>query len=74
MFRFRQFLTDNFVNPAGVSAFLRVYGARQPNEATVAKWFVRGSIPSDWLPLLLCYIEIDRGAPLSIIKYIGEAS
>jgi hypothetical protein len=73
MFRFRLFLTDNFGNPAGVLAFLRVYGARQPNEATVAKWFVRGSIPSDWLPLLLGYLEVERGEPISIIKYIGEA-
>lgn len=65
------FLREMFGNAQGVVSFLRAYDAPVPQEAAVAKWFSRQSIPSDWLPTLLVYLEMDRGGPLSLVSYVG---
>lgn len=72
MFRTKRFLVDHFSAPKGVISFLDAYGAALPKEPTVEKWFQRGSIPSEWLPVLLAYLEIDRGGPVSLIAYLGS--
>jgi hypothetical protein len=66
------FLRENFKTPGGLIAFLRSYDASElPLQPAVDKWFQRRSVPSDWLPVLLAYIEIDRGQPVSVAKYLG---
>lgn len=73
-FRTKEFLVENFQTVQGVMAFLRAYNAPMPNLKTVEKWFQRQSVPSEWLPVLLAYLELDRGGPVSLTKYLGEAS
>lgn len=70
MFRTKAFLVDHFGSVQGVIAFLRAYGAPMPSDAAVGKWFQREAVPGEWLPLLLGYLEIDRGAPISLVAYL----
>lgn len=65
------FLREMFGNVQGLVSFLRAYDAPVPEAAAVAKWFSRQSIPSDWLPILLVYLEMDRGTPVSLVSYVG---
>lgn len=44
-----------------------------PNQAAADKWFQRASVPSEWLPVVLSYLEIDNGSPVSLIPYLGGA-
>lgn len=70
MFRSKAFLADHFGNAQGVLAFLRAYNGPTPTDAAVLKWFQRGSVPGDWLTVLLCYLELDRGSPVSLVAYL----
>lgn len=70
-FRAKQFLVENFGNVQGVVSFLRAYDAPLPKSTRVEKWFQRESIPADWFALLLAYLEIDRGKPVSLTAYLG---
>jgi hypothetical protein len=69
-FRTKDFLIENFQTVQGLLAFLRAYNAPLPNMKTVEKWFQRQSVPSEWLPVLLAYLEIDRGGPISLVAYL----
>jgi hypothetical protein len=69
-FRTRQFLVDMFGNAQGLVSFLRAYDSPTPAPAAVDKWFQRESIPSHWFPLLLVYLELDRGSPVSLSSYL----
>jgi len=41
--------------------------------STVEKWFQRKSVPGEWLAVLLCLLELERGEPVRLAKYlIGE--
>lgn len=70
MFQTRRFLVDKFGNSPGLLAFLRAYQAPAPKPAAAEKWFQRASVPSEWLPVVLSYLEIDNGAPVSLIPYL----
>lgn len=70
MFQTRRFLTDYFGNAPGLLAFLGAYGAPTPKPAAAEKWFQRASVPSEWLPILLAYLEVDNGHPLSLTPYL----
>lgn len=70
MFDTRRFLEDMFKTPSGLKAFLMAYGVEPPKEDTIYKWFSREAVPSNWFARLLCYLEIDRGQPVSLTKYI----
>ena len=72
-FRTKIFLVENFQTVQGLLAFLRAYNAPMPNMKTVEKWFQRQSVPSEWFAVLLAYLEIDRGGPVSLIKYLEGA-
>ena len=74
MFNAKQFLVEKFGSVQGLLSFLRAYGAPLPGVTAVEKWFQRESVPSDWLPLLLAYLEIDGGAPVSLTAYLGGGS
>lgn len=72
MFKAKSFLVEMFGNVQGLLSFLGAYDAPLPNAGAVEKWFQRGSIPSDWLPVLLAYLELDRGGPVSLSSYLGN--
>lgn len=67
-------LADKFGTRARLMAFLRAYSAPLPQETAVAKWFQRGTIPSDWLPVILAYLELDEGAPVRLAPYLKGGS
>lgn len=72
MFDAVRFLRDNFKHPNEVVAFFNAYGQDPPNESAVDKWFRRGALPAPWGYTLLVLMELDRGAPVSLAKYIGR--
>jgi hypothetical protein len=70
MFDARRFLADKFKTPGGVVAFVTAYGRTPPSLHAVEKWWQRNSLPADWLAILLSLLEIETGAPTSIVGYI----
>lgn len=73
MFRYADFLKDNFKTASGVIAFLTAYGVDAPSLPTVDKWFSRDTIPSAWLPVLLAYLELEQGQAVSLKSYVRRA-
>lgn len=74
MFNFGKFLRDKFRSHKEVVQLLRAYNAKQlPQEAAVMKWFQRETIPSEWFPVLLAYLEIEEGGPVRLAKYLKGA-
>lgn len=71
MFDAHGFLRDFFRGPAELVAFVRSYGFDPPRDDTALKWFRRQTLPAPWGYFLIALLEIDRGAPVSISKYIG---
>ncbi len=70
MFDAKRFLKDHFTYPSNVRvAFLR-YDLEAPKLAAIEKWFIRGAIPGDQWPILLCILELDKGAPVSVAGYV----
>ena len=74
MFDAVAFLRQNFRDPEGVVSFLGSFGARSPSEMAAHKWFKRGSIPPDWLAILLVHMELERGQPVSLVGYYTRAA
>lgn len=70
MFDAVKFLEDNFLSPNVVYAILTNYKLPAPPTDTIRKWFARGSIPAEWLPVLICCLELENGAPIFLAKYI----
>lgn len=66
------FLKSKFGNAPGLVSFFAAYGVVLPL-ATAEKWFYRASIPSSWLPIILAYVELDDGAPVSLTQYLKAA-
>lgn len=71
MFEARQFLKEQFANPQKVLSLFAFYGLSAPTLSAVEKWFSRGSIPGDAFPVLIAILELERGAPVSVTKYLG---
>lgn len=58
IFDAKKFLIDEFVDPPSMRAAFNAQPALPaPNEPTLRKWFQRGSIPSEWLAVLLLMRE-----------------
>lgn len=73
MFDSHSFLTRELVGPQSVLALFSAYRLRVPKVSTVEKWFQRKSVPGEWLAVLLCLLELERGEPVRLAKYlIGE--
>ena len=66
------FLTAEVGSVQGVLTLFRVYGLEPPNTSAVEKWFQRGAIPGGWLAMILSILEVDRGKPVSVSKYIKK--
>lgn len=64
------FLQENFRTPAELCSFAQHYGVEKLNVETVSKWFARKSLPAPWGYVLLGLLELDRGEPVSISKYL----
>ena len=65
-----RFLRDEFVNVAQCHAMLTGYKMPDVKMSAVEKWFARNSVPGPWLPLLMLVIELDRGEPVRLTKYM----
>lgn len=70
MFDHIRFLNEKFTNPDGVIGLLSLYRLGYPKRDTIRKWFERGGIPSDWLPLLIAVLELDSGEPVRLAPYL----
>lgn len=75
VFDTKKFLETHFQSAAKLIAFLKAYDCPTiPSEEAVGKWFQRRSIPGEWFPLLVAYIEIENGAPVSLRGYLMRGS
>lgn len=70
MFCARRFLTDNFRDPHGLVGTFNSYKMDIPPQDTVRKWFERGTIPSEWLPMIVIVLELECGEPVSLVPYM----
>jgi len=70
MFQTVRFLDDHFASKGALIEFVAGYGLRAPNVPAVDKWWLRASVPSDWFPLLLALLELERGSPVSLTPYV----
>lgn len=71
MFNADRYLREHFGGPDGVLALLEKHtDADLPERSAVEKWFQRGSIPSNWLPLLHIAVEAEKSAPVSFAQYV----
>lgn len=66
------FLKERWENHDALLAFFQRYGVDTISRAALFKWFLRGSIPSDWLPVLLALLELENGRPVSLIRYLKQ--
>lgn len=74
MFNHVRFLIDKFGGPDGVVGAMDAFGVRHPPRDTIRKWFERGGVPGTWLPVLLCVLELEHGAPVRLAGYLeGKA-
>ena len=75
VFDYGKFLATNFQSPAKLSSFLRAFGVQPPSDEVVRKWFQRKTVPADWFAVLLVYLELDQGGPVSLTIYLcGEGN
>lgn len=65
-----KFLVDKFGGSRYVLTLVGAYGLGFPEHEAVLKWFSRGRIPGDWLPILLGVLELEEGRAVSLLPYI----
>ncbi|TXG96268.1 MAG: hypothetical protein E6R08_09865 [Nevskiaceae bacterium] len=70
MFDTISFLKAYFPTPQNVLGLFRAYGVEQPSQAAVEKWYQRGSVSGTFFPMLLCLLELERGAPVSLAAFL----
>lgn len=68
-FDVKAFLGDNWPNATGHHAWLQAYGLAVGKQA-VFKQYLRASIPAEQFALVLAFLELERGAPVSLAKYL----
>lgn len=74
MFDGRRFLLDHFQTPQRVTTALGVYDLPVPSIAAVEKWFSRGRVSAEYLPLLICVRELETGQCVTLSTYLAEAT
>ena len=68
-FDVKAFLGDNWPNATGHHTWLRAYGLDIDKQA-VFKQYLRASIPAGQFATVLALLELERGAPVSLAKYL----
>jgi hypothetical protein len=69
-FNFKAFLTAELGTLNNVLVLFSQYGLKAPKSATVEKWLSRNSVPGTPFAVLLGLLELERGAPVSLAKYV----
>lgn len=72
MFDYKAFLTTEFGSLQNVPVLFLRYGLSAPENGAVDKWARRNSVPSAWFPTILALLELERGCPVSLGKYISR--
>lgn len=70
MFDTARFLQDHFGDSDGVVGLVGKHSDKIPAKEAVRKWFSRGAIPGDWLPVLLVALERENGAYPKLAAYL----
>ena len=75
MFATTRFLEDQFGDPDAIAGLAALYDVSVPSKDTMRKWFSRGSISSEWWPVLISLLEKYHGCPVSLSRYVeGSAN
>lgn len=72
MFDTKRFLEDQFTDADGVMGLTGRHCNEQPQRETVRKWFSRGSVPSEWWPVLLQSLRSESGIYPDLTPYFSE--
>lgn len=70
VFQTKKFLVDSFGDVDKELAFMASYGIADISRQGLYKQWSRESIPSDLFPLLVALLEIEHGAPVSLVKWL----
>lgn len=70
MFLARKFLENEFASPEHMRNMLAAYGFPALSGDGFYKAIKRDSLSGKWLALLLGVIELERGRPVSMLRYI----
>jgi len=70
MFDSLAFLNANFNTPSGVVGLLAKHGFETPQLDTARKWFARGSIPSEWWPIVIIVAFAEAHGSLNLRAYV----
>ena len=70
-----EFDTEDFLDAFWPTApqlheWLANYGVADVKPQAVYKWYVRGSIPSRQFALMLTFLELERGGPVSLKGFL----
>lgn len=69
-FDFIAFLDDHFGDVNGVVGLVHKHLPDAPRHEAVRKWFARGSVSSEWFPMLLAVLEKENGCPVALTPYV----
>lgn len=70
MFQARKFIEDEFQGPEHMRNILVAYGFPALSKEGILKAVRRDSLSGKWLALLLGVLELERGSPVSILRYV----
>lgn len=71
-FDFVSFLKTRWPTTGHLVRFAGVYGVALPSDHALHKWYSRASIPAAWFAVLLALLEMEEGAPPSIVEYLKK--
>lgn len=72
MFDATTFLADHFRTPEALAWVAKKYDLDLPARDTIRKWYARGAIPAEWLPVMLMLVELESGNATSILPYMNR--
>jgi hypothetical protein len=67
-----RFLREYLNGARRVHEVLSRYERRVPSVSAIEKWYERDAIPGVWFPIVLSAIEREKGAPVSLTRYIKQ--
>ncbi|AUQ95997.1 hypothetical protein PhaeoP66_03255 [Phaeobacter inhibens] len=68
-----RFLRDHFSDMTRFRHTMRLYGFDDLPADTARKWGRRGHVPANWVIRALCVLEIEKGRPVPLAKYLETA-